>query len=342
MDFDKYASYSVTDLLADEDFVAAVWHPTADSARFWQQVAERYPQLPEAMEQATGIIRALRAQQAHPGADRQAAVWARIVAEVGPGAAPSRVLPQPKRRLWRRLRVAAATLSVGAGAFLFWYHQDQQVQTAFGEIKTVTLPDGTQVLLNGNSSLTYQRGWGHSSREVWLQGEGFFRVVHLNTDTAHIQPQERFVVHCRDVAIEVLGTTFNVNNRRQQVDVGLVTGKIRLTSAAPAAPTALVLAPGDVVHYAADTLTSREKVAHPEKLTGWSKRQFSFTNATLSTILQALADTYGYQIAYADPATKQLRIEGEITVTGVAPLLETVSTSLHVNIDQTGNHILVH
>ncbi|MBO3269385.1 FecR family protein [Hymenobacter defluvii] len=344
MDFAKYASFTTTDLLADDDFVAAVLRPTAESTYFWQQVAERYPAVQVAMTEATSVIRAYRTQDTFSNQARQAAVWQRIAAEIGPVARPTRQLPLPlpRRRLARVLRAAAVALPVGLGSFALWYNQEQRFQTAFGELKTVVLPDGTSVLLNGNSVLTYQRGWGKNSREVWLQGEGFFRVVHLNTDPAHIKPTERFVVHCYDLSIEVLGTTFNVHNRRKKVDVGLVSGKIKLTDTAATAPTSLVLAPGDYVEYAAHTITAKQKLAHPEKLTTWSKRQFVFTNARLVDILQTLEDSYGYQIKYADNAIKQLKIEGEIQVTGVAPLLEIISTSLHVNIYQNGKQIIVH
>jgi len=344
MDSGTYASFSTTDFLADEDFIHAVLYPTAEATHFWEQVAARYPEKKAAMAQAASLIRSYRTQDAFPNQDRQAALWARITAEVGPATGQPRVLPLPKRRLSTLLRIAAAALPLSIGSFLFWYNQEQHFQTAFGEIKTVQMPDGTQVLLNGNSSLTYQRGWGQNSREVWLRGEGFFRVVHLNTDTAHIAPAERFVVHCHDLNIEVLGTSFNVNNRHQKVDVGLVTGKIKLSTAAATtrAPASLVLAPGDYVEYAARTITSKKKLAHPETLTTWSKRQFIFTDARLADILQVVQDTYGYQIKYADSAAKQLKIEGEINVTGVEPLLETISASLHVSIYQNGKQIIVH
>ncbi|WP_125916695.1 FecR family protein, partial [Hymenobacter coccineus] len=240
------------------------------------------------------------------------------------------------------LRIAAAAVPLGVGSAILWYSQDQHVQTAYGEVKSMALPDGTQVVLNGNSSLTYGRGWGRSAREVWLRGEGYFRVAHLNQDPARVLPGERFVVHCRGLNVEVLGTTFNVNDRPGRVHVGLVTGKIRLTAAGPhQGPTALTLAPGDYVEYAARRISAPRKLAHPEQLTTWSQHQFSFTDGRLGDMLQTLQDAYGYQVKYAHPEAADLRIEGEINVAGVAALLETISASLHVSIYQNGNQIIV-
>jgi transmembrane sensor len=339
MDFAKYATFSVTDFLADDDFIDGVLQPTTQTALFWSQLAERYPAQKDTLAQAAAILRSYRQQDTFASPTLEAELWKRIEAEVGP------VATATKPRAWRwpaLLRVAAAVVPLGVGAGLWWYGQDQQVQTAYGEIKTVALPDGTQVVLNGNSALTYQRGWGHSTREVWLRGEGFFKVTHLNQDTTQVQPGERFVVHCRGLNVEVLGTTFNVNDRPGKVDVGLVTGKIRLTTALPnQAPKALTLAPGDYVEYAARHLSAPRRLAHPEYLTTWSQRQFVFTDARLGDILKTLQDAYGYQITYAHPEAAQLQIEGEINVAGVAELLETVSASLHVTISQKGNRLLV-
>lgn len=340
MDFAKYAAFSVTDFLADDDFIDGVLQPTTQTALFWSQLTEHYPTQKDTIAQAAAILRSYRQQDTFSDPTLQDELWKRIEAEVGPA-----TLAAPKPRAWRMpalLRIAAAVVPLGVGTAIFWYSQDQQVHTAYGEIKTVALPDGTQVVLNGNSALTYQRGWGHRTREVWLRGEGFFKVTHLNKDTAQVQPSERFVVHCRGLNVEVLGTTFNVNDRPGKVNVGLVTGKIRLTTALPnQAPTALTLAPGDYVEYAARRISAPRKLAHPEQLTTWSQRQFVFTDARLGDILKTLQDTYGYQVSYTHPEAAHLQIEGEINVAGVAELLETISASLHVRISQKGNHLVV-
>jgi transmembrane sensor len=340
MDFAKYAAYRVTDFLADDDFIDGVLQPTAQTALFWRRLAEHYPAQQANLAQATAILRSYRQQDTFADATLPDELWQRIAAEVGP--APLVAAPPRARRWATVLRVAAAVIPLGVGSFAFWYSQDQQVRTAYGEIKTVDLADGTQVVLNGNSSLTYQRGWGHATRQVWLRGEGFFKVTHLNKDTAQVQPGERFVVHCRGLNVEVLGTTFNVNDRPGKVNVGLVTGKIRLTTALPnQPPTALTLAPGDYVEYAAHRISPPQKLAHPEHLSTWSRRQFVFTNGRLGDILQTLQDTYGYRVTYTHPEAANLRIEGEINVAGVAELLETVSASLHVRISQKGNRLVV-
>jgi len=337
MDASKYSAYTFKEFLEDDDFIAWVLNPTDEKNIFWNNLSAHFPDKKNDIARASRVILAYRKQDTFFNEDRLTDVWKRIEAEVGPAAKQAKVF-----RLPQFLRIAAAVLLVAMIAIIYRYNQPQNFQTAFGEIKTVVMPDGTTVLLNGNSTLTYEHGWGKNSREVWLKGEGFFHVIHLNQDPAHIKKGERFVVHCNDLNIEVLGTTFNVKNRHDKVNVGLVTGKIRVT-ANPVKKilSPVTLSPGDYVEYAAQNISLKSKLTHPEKLMSWSKRQFIFNNVKLGEILRTLEDSYGYQIKYTNPSSKDLEIEGEISVTGVKELLETISTSLHVNVYQNDHQITI-
>ncbi|GGH22731.1 FecR family protein [Mucilaginibacter phyllosphaerae] len=336
MDLNKYASFSLKDFLEDDDFVNSIINTSKEDSLFFAEMLLHYPEKKEDIETAESLIHNYRKQDTFLNEDRQAEVWKRIEAEARP------VKQAKVFSLLKLMRVAAAVLVVGLGAFTFWYNQQQNFSTTFGEIKTVVMPDGTTVLLNGNSSLSYQRGFGKNPREVWLKGEGLFKVIHLNKNPANIKPAERFIVHCNDLNIEVLGTTFNVNNRHNKINVGLITGKIKVTAnnVKKAAPS-LILAPGDYVEYATKKVVLKGKLAHPERLANWSKRQFVFANEKLKNILKTLEDTYGYQIKYTNAAAMDMEIEGEINVTGVKELLETISASLHVSIYQNENQIII-
>lgn len=170
MDTNKYSNFTFKDFLEDDDFLNWVIGPSAESDLFWNGFLEQFSEKKDDIVRARDVIRLYREQDTFYNQDRQAEVWKRIESSVGTNV-------QAKTfRLPQVLRIAAAILLVGLGAFIFWYQKDQNFQTAFGEIKTVVMPDGTTILLNGNSSLTYQRGWGKNSREVWLKGEGFLKL----------------------------------------------------------------------------------------------------------------------------------------------------------------------
>lgn len=139
--------------------------------------------------------------------------------------------PEPKthpthivtRRRWLIRMAAAATilLLILSGIFIFGPSGENNLTytTSNGETLEVTLPDESIVKLNANSKLIWITG-DKSTREVLLTGEAFFDVKHING-----QP---FRVYSNDVTIQVLGTSFNVNNRDGKEEIYLQEGKIQI------------------------------------------------------------------------------------------------------------------
>ena len=85
--------------------------------------------------------------------------------------------------------------------------------------------------------------WGRESeREVWLDGEAFFSVIHkINNQPFKVKTSE-------DVAIEVLGTTFNVYHRNQ-TKIVLNSGRIQLSLPTVQADEKIFMNPGELVEY---------------------------------------------------------------------------------------------
>jgi len=118
-----------------------------------------------------------------------------------------------RKRNQPRIFVAASivlALTIG-GYFLLNKHSNQQLSgqadqsvylSPVGKKKMLTLSDGTVVLLNAGSKLTVLPGYNHQKREVLLEGEGYFTVVHNS--------ESPFSVHTRNFDVNDLGTIFNV------------------------------------------------------------------------------------------------------------------------------------
>src|SRR5579871_2979585 len=106
---------------------------------------------------------------------------------------------------------AAAVFIILIGGGIFFYarhvHNNEQLSgkiasTHNGATSKITLADGTQVVLNAGSKLTYPEKFSGAQREVTLQGEGFFEVVR--------NEKMPFLVHAGKITVKVLGTKFNV------------------------------------------------------------------------------------------------------------------------------------
>lgn len=97
------------------------------------------------------------------------------------------------------------------------------VQTKPGSKSRVTLPDGTLVVLNAGSVLSYPNDFGQKKREVQLTGEGYFDVVKM--------ADHPFVIHTPTIDVKVLGTTFNVRayGDESHTETALISGGVEVT-----------------------------------------------------------------------------------------------------------------
>ena len=342
MTFSDYSGYSLTEFLEDGSFIQWVIAPDEKSNAFWLSFLSAYPEKDALIREAASIIRVYRNQTTFSNEGRIEDVWKRIDASIKQQPVSSR-----KLQLQFYYKIAATVTLLVACGVVFWIlgnDHEKTVTTAYGEVKAVTLPDQSIVMLNGNSVLTYQDTWSdHSPREVWIKGEAYFDVKHLNKDTTFINPEERFIVHGKDIDIEVLGTSFNVRSRRNKTNIALLSGKIEVSYADPtsAASGGLVMLPGDYVEYAGQKLLTKKKLLRPHKAATWTVREITFTDPTVSDIIEALQDNYGYAVNVEDKELMELKIEGDISVTSVQELLTVVSSTLGIRIEESGKEIVI-
>ncbi len=124
---------------------------------------------------------------------------------------------------------ALLILVLGLGGYLFKGKNTTLPPAALtaatprGSKSTLSLPDGTIVHLNTNSYLSYKPGFGQTTREVTLVGEGYFEVAH--------NAKVPFIVHTSEADIKVLGTEFNVRNynNEDKMETSLLKGSIEMT-----------------------------------------------------------------------------------------------------------------
>ncbi len=344
MTFQDYAQYTVTEFLEDDSFIQWVTSPDTKSNSFWQAFLTSHPEKEPVLREAASLISVYRKQVTFANEERREEVWKRIDASI-----PKQTLRSTKIfRIPAYYKVAASiaflvTCSIAA-IWLLRDNHKQTISTSYGEVKAVTLPDQSIVMLNGNSVLTYQDTWNDkATREVWIQGEAYFDIKHLNEDTSLILPAERFIVHGNGIDIRVLGTSFNVKSRRNKTNIALLSGKIEVSYAdsASVSSAGLVMLPGDYVEYSGQKLLTKKKLMRPHKAATWTVREITFTDPSLNDIMEALQDNYGYAINIEDKAMMDMKIEGEISVTTVQELLSLVSATLGIHIEESGKEIII-
>lgn len=122
-------------------------------------------------------------------------------------------------RMPARFQLAlAASIAVVIGMIFLFSKEVKTFQTVAGENEEVLLPDGSEVILNVGSRLSYYPGDWKQERQVTLEGEAFFKV----------KKGASFKVETRVGAIQVLGTSFNVKSREKVLEVVCFTGKVAI------------------------------------------------------------------------------------------------------------------
>jgi len=227
-----------------------------------------------------------------------------------------------------------------AGIGWWYYIYDSSITlhtTAFGEVKTVTLSDGTKVMLNANSALRVSTDTPKDSmRSVWLEGEAFFSVTHT-------QDNRKFIVHtAHDLQVEVLGTEFNVNSRDEKATVVLNSGQVKVyLSESDQEQSQWVMKPGELIEYEADNQRIDQKEVDTLLYTSWRNNLLVFKDTSLEEIAHLMGDNYGYEVQFGRDSLAQLLFTGSVPADQSELLLQTLSISFDLNITRDEQKIII-
>lgn len=173
--------------------------------------------------------------------------------------------------------------------------------STLAEVRTIRLPDQTEVTLNRYSSLTYPERFKGKHREVQLQGEAYFEV--------HKDARHPFVVQAQEVNVKVLGTHFNVEAYQPDADVKTTLLEGRVAVSIPHTGDELVLQPNESAVYnrLKGTLV-RERTAHAANEVLWSKGILHFDQVALQEIARQLSNAFHTRVYVEDPRLRLYRM----------------------------------
>lgn len=353
----KYAAYSTEDFLADESFQSFVVESDPAAEQFWRQWLDQNPAKEPEFDEAVALLRLLVAHpkpQAAPEALKQtetAKLWHSMHPPVAPRAQPVLRVSQRARRWASATVVAAVLLLLGLSLWqrptpttpaIAW----TRYATHGNQHRQVTLPDGSRVVLNANSTLRLAATWQPDQpREVWLAGEAYFDVRH--TAPAHLKAVAtapatvKFTVHAGPLDVAVLGTRFNVRRLAGKTKVVLVSGQIELSHRRAGGAEQLLLAPGDLVEYdeALPQQPLAKRVVNAAFYSAWTSGHLDFDNTPVAEIVTLLEETYGLDITVRNPHLLQQQLTGSIPNQDLTVLLNSLGKSLDVTVRRQGNQV---
>lgn len=253
--------------------------------------------------------------------------------------------PWTRTQGWhQRARSAAAMLLIAGGLTVLGIHlvrsergrvsAPAMVATLPGQRSTVELPDGSRATLAPNSSISYEISPAKGAREVALEGEAYFEVVH---DEAR-----PFRVRTANAVVKDLGTAFLVReystDTRTRVAVRSGAVAVSASSAGDTPATGLragqavdMDANGEVVSLTADTAS----------YWAWTMGRLVFDGEPLPEVLTRLSRWYGVEFQLSDSSLSEQYFTGAFDAVSLPQALEILGPLVHVRFEQRGRVVLV-
>ncbi|TLU95967.1 FecR family protein [Dyadobacter sediminis] len=314
-----YRNFLPEELAADPSFRRWVLFSDAEEAVFWTEWLENNPDRHELVASANNLLAQTEAAFNNISEDEIANEIYRLSHAIGEKTAKRPFLHIRFRPHWYQMAASVLVL-IFAG---WWFNkqtasqqQSDQYKVILGQIseplvqeennsekaRLVLLEDGSSVLLQPKSRITYPIKFEHGKREVFLIGEAFFEVAK--------NPNKPFFVYAHTLATKVLGTSFKVSAfDDSEVKVVVKTGKVSVFPMTKEALSkqqsndrlgGMVLTPNQQIVFAAKELRlTRSLIPNPTLLEMPIQRQsFEFKGTPISEVFAALERSYGVKIVF--------------------------------------------
>jgi transmembrane sensor len=330
----KYSNFSVNDFTMDEYFQSWVFSHGDESVRnFWESWLASHPQKSAEVVEARRILETIRFSNHTLSAEELAQLWNRIHhVNVSPLADKYN---STNRNWWYKFAVVAVLAAVMTLVYLGPENKPwKEYRTGYGETRTFVLPDGSSVVLNANSTLTLFSDWNNDpSREILLDGEAFFSVIHKSNNRL-------FKVNTKEgVIVEVLGTTFNVYNRTNGTKVVLNSGQIRLNLPTAKSGEMIVMKPGEMIEYKEQHYKKKE--VDPQLYTAWTSNKIILDHTSLAEMVNMLKDSYGLEVRVANPLLLEQTVSGSMPLGNAEILLQQMAKAFQLRINQEDDVIIM-
>ena len=280
-----------------------------------------------------------RAALADPAAGPgQQKAWERLRAEMEDQPAAG-IRSARKFRIPGYLRIAATILLAAGFAWFASYRyysaerlpgQMTEVSTPFGSRTHIVLPDSSEAWLNAGTTIRYHADLFQRNRELYLEGEAFFKVKP--------DPKKVFVVATSDISVRVYGTSFNIKSFPEEgsIETTLIEGSISLArnSALPLRKQRQVylepnqkatfikkegrIALGEIIDAESvqqdRALKSGNILIYEEvdgdQITSWRTGQLVIESEPLVDLSAKLARKYDIRFVFKDEAAKTIKFSG--------------------------------
>lgn len=192
--------------------------------------------------------------------------------------------------------VAAMLLPVFMIATIYYYTHPaanpsfMAVTTEKGERASVFLPDGSRVMLNGSSSISYDAdAFSRGNRNIEFSGEAFFNITK--------DPRHPFAVNATVLKVTVMGTKFNLKAVRKDPEAVLYLKSGLVSLLSEKSGKNAIVHPGEkaVLNYGNGHISISQPDQN-ENILAWHTKKLSFNDEDLYSVISTIEKYYGCKI----------------------------------------------
>ena len=203
--------------------------------------------------------------------------------------------------------------------------------TGIGEKLTLTMPDGSRIIVNSESTVQFHSDYGRIDRTIALSGEAYFEVA-----PDSLKP---FTVEANGFTTLALGTAFNISTKLSSYQVALTEGKV----AVGAGKETVNLEPGQMAVWKPDQQENAIKIQRFDqaKITGWKDGRLAFDRKKLSQIFKDLETWYGVTIKIDPGVNSNQLVSGTFENKNLKDILTGLSFSTAFSFELNGKQVII-
>ena len=235
-----------------------------------------------------------------------------------------------KRRIFQFLRYAAILLLIALLPFSYYFGKKHAsgfssmatVSCALGDKTSIVLPDSSSVVLNSGSRLSFSNNFRGGSRQVYLDGEAYFKIKK--------DPRNPFIVNTTSVKVEVLGTEFNLKaySDEKTITTTLVNGKLKESGNNKS----IVILPNQKLVFDRETKEMNLlQITDLSPETEWKDGRLVFRNQSLGDLKLTLERWFDVEIHFADDLVKSRRFTGTLEHESILEVISYFGLSKYVD-----------
>ncbi|TKG96446.1 DUF4974 domain-containing protein [Puteibacter caeruleilacunae] len=184
------------------------------------------------------------------------------------------------------------------------YPDETRIEVPRGQMSNLKLPDGSTVILNSGSTLSYSPSFAQGERIVHIEGEAFFDVTH--------DDENQFIVKTNSVNVNVHGTRFNVEAYDEDdfVKTTLVTGSVSITD--KKGKGLALLHPSEMALFDRQRRSLNISKVDTDNYASWKQGVVTFKNEPLADLARKIERWYNVEIVIRNTKLYQEKYMGTI------------------------------